>query len=332
MTADTEVKELKEKEIVDFDEQEFRQQLDADAFQTELDEAIKEYRLSDVITKLYPFDKQQLEYEIETQGVKYLHRFKNPQDDDEMRKEAMSKIIRRNAGKFQGDDTVEAYNDNSRALKRYYDGLSSEVFGYPMDENDDGERWVPTSTVIIPADQVTEDDRKYYHLGSDENRAVTLLDCIPDADKLKAAALIHGGSCFVIFEKGKRIRSVREKREYIVKQLFGVKRNDDGTLSRPDNVVAYHFREADAPAIGKFDTFAISGRTVLKTKGQPEEHRVINVSTCKELFAAHIKHIQGASIKNEEVKQIEQGDVRLKDIPAACQRDSVFVYFNFLKS
>lgn len=321
---------------------ELKSDISRDSFQKELDQAIKELRLADFYPDGYDFDAQTLEYEIKSQDVVYKHRFRQPGDEEESRKEAMSVIIRRNAGKLQGDDLIETISDSNPALKRYYDDLGTHVWGYPLEDNDDeeasrvaAEQWISLDEVITPGDQLSDEEAAEYGVTRKKDNSwndLTLRHVIPESDKIKAARLIHGGGCFVISEKGKRIRSVKTKREFIVKQLFGVERQEDGSLSKPTAVVAYHFKEAGAKALGKFESEAQPTRTHVKSEGQPESRTTISISASKELFAQHIQYIQGGRVEGAEIKAIKWNDPRLKLIPAGCQRDAVFVYLNFLKS
>jgi hypothetical protein len=327
-TTDNEISTVEETA----EEKDLRESVEKDEFQKGLDEAIEQKRLSEYFPALYQFDSEQLEVEIERFGVKYRHLFAAPQTIDEVRKEAMAVTIRRNAGKFQGDPMVEAIRDDSNAMKRFYNGLAKEVWGYPINEGDEPEKWRAVVTVVdeasAPVEAVTAETNGNGH----DVVAKTLLDYIPDADKLMAAAKIHGSSNFVLAEKGKRIRSIRDRREYNVKQLFGVERDDDGNVTRPKNVVAYTFNEAAATDIGFFDTKCQPSKTLIKKEGEPEQRSVINIESAEKLFDKLITFIQGGTVDGKEVLIVEQGDSRLKKIPVRCKVDAVFVYMNFLKS
>lgn len=300
--------------------------IEKEKWQKDLDRAIEEKRLADFMPSLYPFDAQTWEYEIERFGVKYKHRFKAPEQNDEIRKEAMAVTIRRNAGRFQGDPLVESFRDDANAQRRFYDGLATAVWGYPIeDEGDDGERWIDVSYVVEK--YVAEEGEE-----TNGNHDKTLLDFIPEADKLLAARKVHGGACYVIAEKGKRIRSIRQRREYIVKELFGIEVDDDGEATKPTHVVAYHFAEGSAKDIGAFDTKCQPSKTHIKNEGQPEQRATIDVVAAGHLFDNLINYIQGASIDGKEVLTIAKGDPRLAKVPDRCKTDALFVYMNFLKS
>lgn len=296
-------------------------EIEKSQFDEKLDKAIEERRLTDVVTELYEFDAQQFEFEIDVQGVKYKHRFRAPTQTDEMRKEAMSVTIRRNAGTFQGDPMIESLTDNANALRRFYDACATHVWGYPINEDEEAEQWLSVTHVVEPVPDGAPEGTK----------EKTLLDFIPDADKIKAASRIHGSSTHVISEKGKRIRSVKSRREYVVKQLFGVERDDDGQITLPKNVTAYHFDEGSAKHISEFDR-CLSSKTLIKKGGEPEERRTISIVESTRLFDKLINYIQGGSIAGEEVRKIEHGDKRLEQIPDRCKVDAIFVYMNFLKS
>lgn len=318
-----------------FDEQVFLDKIEKDPFQKELDEAIEQRTLSDFIAShdtfkgLYEFDAETLEYPIKTNGIEYKHRVKNPTKDDETRKELMSVTIRKSLGKVDGDEAIGNVSDNGNALLRYYNGIAHSIWGYPVNEGDDREQWITVVQVIESKENVSKEDRERYSVGAEKD--LTVLHLIPESDKLKVAQLVHAGPCVVLREKNKPIRSLRSKREYVVKQLFGVKREDDGTLSKPTHCVSYHFAEAGAKAISKFDAYAVPAKLVQREAGN-EEHRTLSIPTLDALFDAHITYIQGASISGEEVLAVLQEDGRLAKIPSACKRDATVHFFNALKS
>lgn len=308
------------------EEKQLREETALGAFQKELDTAIEEHRLSDIADlKLFRFDESEHVFEIDVFGVKYKHKLKMPEIVDEIRKEAMAPTIRSNAGRFEGDDLVQSDREPSNALRRFYDSLAVEVWGYPIDDDDNGETWYPVTKIV--------EDAEVLETGSDKTPtpARTLIEFIPDSDKIKVASMVYASQNYVISEKGRRMKSIKAKREYIVKQMFGIERDENGDLKKPSQVVAHHFDEASAKDLADFSKCETSKTRIRQQGQQPESRSTLNVEAAAGLYDRLINCVQGGSIDGKEVLQISKGDSRLEKIAPRLKTDAVFIYMNFLK-
>lgn len=229
--------------------------------------------------------------------------FKIPDLQSEKRADQLRKtLIITSPAKVNGFNPTNETTDYATADVRYFIDNLVKFKGFALNAGGNPDEFIDAKTVVR-----TEK-------GTDgKTRTITAAHLVPVKHQRAAAARIYGGRIEV--EKpdkdDKRVRVLNETRFVTVKQEFGVEQNDDGTFTRPTNVVRYVFREPTSKELTFWQTKCFLGYKIPIKGGGSREERYFNTEQVVKLFDLLIFEVRGAS--------------NVKDIPEGVKRTAVTI-------
>jgi hypothetical protein len=241
------------------------------------------------------------------------------------KRERMNKTLKRTAAKVDDQEAVTVISDNSRGNDRFIKSIALRVSGYEIEgvEKTEGE-WIDAKTVVDP--DVDPETAKELGLDKVDGKFVArVIDLIPGRHRNLAANGLYGGH-FEVERPKSGVLSVKVQRTGTVKQEMGVVTLEDGTRSKPAHRLRWFMKDPEIAAVGKFDSSAISGTTVFLKGGGTEEHRIVSLDTCEELFDTHIKGAESVLVNGEPFDA--KNPNHLKETDAGLKKSVVLLFFN----
>jgi hypothetical protein len=224
------------------------------------------------------------------------------------KRERMNKTLKRTAAKVDDQEAVTVISDNSRGNDRFIKSIALRVSGYEIEgvEKTEGE-WIDAKAVVDP--DVDPETAKELGLDKVDGKFVArVIDLIPGRHRNLAANGLYGGH----FE--------------VERPKSGVLTLEDGTRSKPTHRLRWFMKDPEIAAVGKFDSSAISGTTVFLKGGGTEEHRIVSLDTCEELFDTHIKGAESVLVNGEPFDA--KNPNHLKETDAGLKKSVVLLFFN----
>lgn len=268
----------------------------------------------------YPMDKDPITVRLNIfptlEKAHYVtHVLRRPTFEEEETRERMMPLITTDAGKVDGADASSMSIDNEPANKTLYDKIIQRVVGYSLVP---GEK--PSEEGVSPDETVQLID------GGISN----VRDLIPLSHKSTAIEGMFPSTFDLDVSDEEFTFALGGGREWVLRQEIGGKqKQEDGTLSPPQYVVKYTFREPTEAERKKFRSSAINAVT-LRTKNGVKERRSTNLRVLRDLFDAMIVGVEGATVDGKPL------DVRDKKhltfIPGAFKRGALIKLFTFLEA
>ena len=282
------------------------------------DEEIQPYNLAateySVVVNPYP----QLKTPIFT-----THVVRRPTFEEEERRERMMPLVTKEAGKVEGETASQTEIDPIPADSALYDKTIKRIYGYTFTK---GEK--PAEDGLDPHSLVTSPN------GHGELKEMKVYEAIPASHK----SLVMQGlypSVFEIQEVEVDAFVLGAAREWtIVQEMGGRQKLEDGTLSKPDYVIKYTFREPTAEELRKFRSSAFSAMNWRDKDGNQRERRTLVLKVVSDLFDSLLYAVDGVSI--DRGASSEKFDVRnrehLKLIPSNFKKGAMLKLFTFLQA
>ena len=240
-----------------------------------------------------------------------VHKVRKPNFAEEDARERMMPLIISDAGKIDGAEASSMSLDDETANVRMYDKIAVSVNGYAL------ERGQKPSTEDIDVNTVIGDDK-------------TVKDLIPPSHKSAVVNGLYPASYEVDFGDEEFYFALGGGREWKIRQEIGGRfKREDGTLSPPDYIIYYIFREPTQEERKKFRSQAISALTLRTTSGT-KDRRSTNLKVVNDLFDALIQTIEGASIEGGPIDTRDKK--QLAKIPATFKKGSLIRLMNFLEA
>lgn len=247
------------------------------------------------------------------------------------RRERLQKTIKRTAAKVEDQDAVTITQDTARATDLFTRAIAKKVKGYKFEVDPsvtlpiDADGWVDAQFVIVP--DADEETAKRFGVERDKDRKynIRVIDVIPARHRLLAGNALYGGR-FDVERPNAEVISLRAQRLGSVTQKMGIVSLENGELSKPTNVLTWRLRDPESGAVGKFDTHAITGTTIFLKGGGTEEHRIVSLDTCVDLFDSHIESADGVVVNGEEFDA--KNPEHLKEVDDGLKKSIVLIYFN----
>jgi hypothetical protein len=254
------------------------------------------------------------------------HVVRRPTIEEEERKERMTPLLTKSAGKV-GDVQASQTNVDIIPGDRYlYNKVIRSISGYSLPGID------PTKT-LDPHTKVQVRDPE-----TGENVEKELVDVIPDDHKSLVVNSIFPSNPnnFEVVENDEVVGfSLVGGQEWTIRQFIGGReQQEDGTFSAPDFVVDYVFNEPSANDMKGFRTKAFAVKTWRDKDGIENEERRIILPVLIGLFDRLVSIIDGVTIDRGETG--ETFDVHKKEhlafIPPAFKKNAVLKLFSFLQA
>lgn len=148
----------------------------------------------------------------------------------------------------------------------------------------------------------------------------TFAHLIPIQHQRSFGARLYGGKLEIWKpEEEKEAVRVGGERLTIVKHSIGIEENKDGTLTNPDHVIYYYFREPDERIFSRWGK-ASGGYKLPLEGGGFQQTQSFYTKKIIELYSALIVKVEGAVYNG---KQIENPD----QVPIGVRRNSVVIAF-----
>lgn len=255
------------------------------------------------------------------------HLVRRPTIEEEERKERMTPLLTKSAGKVGDAQASQTNVDIVPGDKFLYDKIILKVWGYALPGVKEPEEGLDPRMMV----QVKDKD-------TGERVEKPLVEVIPDDHKsLVVNSLFPSNpSNFEVVENDEIVGfSLVGGQEWTVRQTIGGQEQlDDGTFSDPDFVVEYSFNEPSADDMKAFRTKAFAVKTWNDKKGISNEERRIILPVVTGLFDKLISAIDGVTIDRGETG--EEFNVRNKDhvalVPPSFKKNAILKLFSFLQA
>lgn len=255
------------------------------------------------------------------------HLVRRPTIEEEERKERMTPLLTKSAGKVGDAQAQQTQVDIVPGDRYLYGRIVKKVWGYSSPGITETEEGLDPQTVVQVRDPETR-----------ELTDKPLVDAIPDDHKsLVVNSLFPSNpSNFEVVENDAVVGfSLVGGQEWTVRQLLGGQEQlDDGTFSEPDYVIDYVFHEPSANDMKAFRSRAFAVKTWNDKNGVSNEERRIVLPVVIELFDRLISSIDGVVVDRGETG--ETFDVRNKEhialIPPSFKKNSMLKLFSFLQA
>lgn len=241
-------------------------------------------------------------------------KFKIPDLQSETRADNLRKtLIITSPAKVNGFNPTQETTDYATADMRYFIDNCEQFRGLAFNRGDDPTVWTDAKRVIRHEKRGTK------------TRAITAAHIFPVKWARAATARLYGGKIEVEKAEGKEkeIKVVNEARFITVKQEFGVEQNDDGSFTRPTNIVRYKFREPVAGDLTFWQTKCFLGSKIPLKGGGSREERFFNTEKVAELFDMLIESVSGGALG--EVTFDPKNSEHLKKLPVGIKRTAVAI-------
>lgn len=254
------------------------------------------------------------------------HLVRRPKIEEEERKERMTPLITKSAGKVGDAQAQQTQVDLVPGDRYLYERIIQKVWGYSAPGVTETEEGLDPQTIVRVRDDNGDMVEK------------PLVEAIPDDHKsLVVNSLFPSNpSSFEVVENSEISGfSLVGGQEWTVRQLIGGQEQlDDGTFSAPDYVIEYLFHEPSANDMKSFRTKAFAVKTWNDKNGVQNEERRIILPVVTELFDKLVASMDGVTIATD--KTAEEFDVRNRDhvalVPASFKKNSVLKLFSFLQA
>lgn len=249
----------------------------------------------------------------------FEHVLRKPTFEEEEARERATPLVTLDKGKIDVADGEKADAssmtlDTEPANVKLYDKIIQTVKGYGVPGFDKGAD-VPATTPITTAD----------------GEEYTVRDLIPSNHKATVIDVMFPSFSFEVEVEDEEFTfALGAGREWTLKQEIGGRtKQEDGSLSDPDHVIRYIFREPTEAERKKFRSSAIIALT-LRTKDGIREQRTSNLRVISELFDDMIVRVEGAVVGDDLVDV--RNRVHLKAIPAQFKKNAIIRLFGFLEA
>ncbi len=264
---------------------------------------------------------------LKKKKVLTTHKVRRPTVEEEERKERMTPLLTKSAGKVGEAQASQTNVDIVPGDRFLYEKIVLKVWGYSAPGVIEPEEGLDPQTII----QVRDKD-------TGELVDKPLVEAIPDDHKsLVVNSLFPSNpSNFEVVENDEIVGfSLVGGQEWTIRQTIGGQEQlDDGTFSEPDYIVEYTFHEPSADDMKGFRTKAFAVKTWNDKNGVQNEERRIILPVVTGLFDKLISGVDGVSIDRGETG--EEFDVRNKAhvalIPPSFKKNSILKLFSFLQA
>lgn len=299
-----------------------------------LDETAQEVVVSkplDPNRKLYnfaetEFDKTVNPYPQLKKPILTRHIVRRPTLDEESRKERMTPMLTKSAGRVNDIQAQQTEVDITPGDRFLYNAIVKRVFGYQQKAGQ-----APPTEGLAPTDLVeTRDD------STGEIIEKPIVEIIPDDHK----SLVVNGlfpSQFDIYDDEVQLEgfSLVGGQQWELRQDIGGREQlDDGTISPAEYVLLYKFREPSAAQMKSFRSRAFATKSWSDKDGRQNEERRVILSVMAELFDALLVSIEGGNIDRGNTG--EAFDSRNKEhlalVPGQFKKGAMLKLFTFLQA
>jgi hypothetical protein len=250
------------------------------------------------------------------------HVVRRPTLDEEQRKERMTPLLTKSAGRVDNVQAQQTEVDIVPGDRMLYNKIVKRVFGYQQTA---GQK--PSEEGLAPTDMVD-----YRDPDSHEIVQKPIVDVIPDDHK---SLVINGlfPSQFEMYDDDEDIQgfSFVGGQEWTLRQDIGGREQlDDGTLAPAEYVLLYTFREPTAVQMTGFRSKAFAVKSWLDRNGIQNEERRVILSVMVELFDALLVTIDGAVVGTDNFDA--KNRQHLLAVPGQFKKGAMLKLFTFLQA
>jgi hypothetical protein len=287
---------------------------------TEIDPERKKYNLAATEFTITVNPYPQLARPIFT-----THVVRRPTLDEEERKERMTPLLTKSAGRVDNVQAQQTEVDIVPGDRALYDKIVKRVFGYQAKAGQ-----APPKEGLLPTDLVEALDPK--------TEAVVekpIVEVIPDDHKSLVVNSLFP-SQFEMHDDGEMVGfSFVGGQEWTLRQDIGGKEQlDDGTFSPAEYVLLYRFKEPTATQMKAFRSKAFAVKSWADRQGVQNEERRVVLSVMVGLFDNLLVSLDGAII--DSGSQGEAFDARNRQhvalIPGQFKKGAMLKLFTFLQA
>lgn len=255
------------------------------------------------------------------------HLVRRPTAEEEERKERMTPLVTKSAGKI-GDAQAQQTNVDIVPGDRYlYDKIIKRVWGYNVPGVQEDESGIDPFTKVKVKDRATG-----------ELVEKTLVEAIPDDHKsLVVNSLFPSNpNNFEVVDNDEVVGySLVGGQEWTLRQFIGgMEQQEDGTFSEPDYIIEYIFNEPSGEDMKSFRTKGFAVKTWSDKTGVQNEERRIILPVITSLFDKLVSSMDGVTVATET--SAEEFNIRKAEhlllVPTAFKKNAILKLFTFLQA
>ncbi len=264
---------------------------------------------------------------LKKKNLTTTHVVRRPTPQEEERKERMTPLISKSAGKVGESQAQQTVVDIVPGDRYLYREIIKRVHGYRIPGvTDDGSGLDPQTKVKVRDPETKEEVEKL------------LLDLIPDDHKSIVVNSIFSTepNRFEIVDSDEVAGySLVGGQQWTLRQsVGGLEQQDDGTFSEPEYIIEYVFNEPSANDMKTFRTKGFAVKTWNDKNGLSNEERRIILPVVTGLFDSLVSVIDGVEVDKGDSK--EEFDLRnpehLAMVPSSFKKSAVLKLFSFLQA
>lgn len=254
------------------------------------------------------------------------HVVRRPTLDEESRKERMTPLLTKSAGRVDNVQAQQTEVDIVPGDRALYNKIVKKVFGYQSKAGQ-----APYEDGLNPTDLVETRDPQ-----TGDVVEKPIVEAIPDDHKSLVVNSLFP-SQFEMHDDGEMVGfSLVGGQEWSLRQDIGGREQlDDGTLSPADYVLVYRFKEPSETQMKAFRSKAFAVKSWNDKHGIQNEERRVVLSVMVELFDALLVSLEGAIIETGGGES-ENFDARNRShmmlVPGQFKKGAILKLFTFLQA